>query len=239
MTAGTHSSAPDPEVDAWGPTEPVALWFMQVVVSAFWASLLVALFFGGERPDPVPIWLLGASSLSIWAVYVGGPIVITRLRGAGPLVDLWARVSTSDLPIGLTVGIALQLLALPVLYWPIGQLTDTDPGAAAEAIVDLVDGPLDVVLLVLVVAVGAPLAEEFFYRGMLLQGLRRRVPDVAAVLVSSALFALVHIQPILYPGTFLLGVVAAAATLRTRRLGLAWGMHIGFNGAALLALLIA
>ena len=108
---------------------------------------------------------------------------------------------------------------------------------ASSLIQPLFDGPIDVVILTMVVAVGAPLAEEFFYRGMLLQGLRRRISDVAAVLVSSVLFALVHIQPILYPGTFVLGVMAAVATLRTRRLGMAWAMHIGFNGATLVTLL--
>ncbi len=208
-----------------------------IVVSSLWAALLIGAFYG-EVPDPIPVRLLAANSVAIWAVYVIGPIVITRLRGAGPVADLWPRVTWSDVPSGLAIGAALQLVVLPVVYWPLLQLTDVDPSAAAQDLVDTIDGSLDLVLFSLVVALGAPLAEEFFYRGMVLQGLRRHVPDVAAVLGSAALFALVHIQPILFPGTFVLGVVAAIATLRTRRLGMAFAMHVGFNGATLLALLV-
>ncbi len=208
------------------------------MLSTIWAVILVALFFSGEFPDPSPIWFLGASSLMIWFVYVAGPMVVTRTRGDGPVAELWATIVARDVPIGLAVGAALQIVVLPVIYWPILQLSDIEPGAAAEELVDRIDGPVDLIILSVVVAVGAPLAEEFFYRGLLLQGLRRRLPDGAAIVVSAGLFALVHIEPILYPGTFLLGIVAAIATLRTHRLGLAWSMHVGFNGVTLLLLLL-
>ena len=208
------------------------------MLSSLWALVLVAVFFSGDFPDPAPIWFLGASALMVWFVYVAGPIAVTRARGDGPVADLWAAMVARDVPIGLTAGVALQILVLPVVYWPILQLTDTEPGTAAQELVDRIDGPIDVIILALLVAVGAPLAEEFFYRGLLLQGLRRRIPDGAAILISSALFALVHIEPILYPGTFILGLVAAIVTLRTGRLGLAWSMHVGFNGATLALLLL-
>lgn len=218
--------------------EPIGLWVLQVMASSIWAVVLVALFFSGEFPDPSPIWFLGASALMIWLVYIVGPIVVTRVKGNGPVADLWATIVVRDIPIGLTAGAALQLLVLPVVYWPIIQLTEVEPGTAAQDLVDRIDGPVDLIILAFVVVVGAPLAEEFFYRGMLLQGLRRRLPDIGAVVVSSLLFALIHIQPILYPGTFVLGLVAAIVTLRTGRLGLAWSMHVGFNGATLLLLLL-
>ena len=214
------------------------LWAVHVVLFAIWQLMLIGIFFSGEFPDASPIWFIGASSLMTFFVYTAGPIAVTHFLGDGPVADLWARVVARDIPIGLTVGVALQVLVLPVVYWPVLQLTDVDPGAAAEALVDRIDGPLDIVILALVVAVGAPLAEEFFYRGLLLQGLRRRMPDLGAIVISSALFALVHIDPILYLGTFVLGLVAAIVTVRTRRLGLAWAMHVGFNGTTLVLLLL-
>jgi len=246
VTAGTPraprnaaSSKKAASAPTWGPAEPFALWILQIVLSSIWALLLAAVFFSGSFPDPAPIWFLGASALMIWFVYIAGPIVVTRARGNGPVADLGATVIARDVPIGLTVGVALQLLVLPVVYWPILQLTDTEPGTAAKELVDRIDGPIDLMILTLVVAVGAPLAEEFFYRGLLLQGLRRRLPDLAAIVISSALFALVHIDPILYPGTFILGLVTATVTIRTGRLGLAWAMHVGFNGATLVLLLLS
>lgn len=240
MTAGTPrmTRASSGSSLSWGPAEPIAIWVLQNVLSIVWALVLVALFFGGEFPDSSPVWFVGASSVMIWFVYVAGPILVTKTRGDGPVADLWASVIARDVPVGLTVGVALQLLVLPVVYWPILQLTEIEPGTAAQELVDRIDGPIDFIILAVVVVIGAPLAEEFFYRGMLLQGLRRRLPDAAAILVSSGLFALVHIEPILYPGTFVLGLVAAIVTLRTGRLGLAWSMHVGFNGATLVLLLL-
>lgn len=214
------------------------MWIGHLFVPVLWTSALLAVFYAGTAPDPVPISLLAANALAIWTVYLAGPVLVTRARGNGPVADLWARITASDVPKGLVVGAALQWLALPVIYWPILRLVDVDPSETAQELVDSIDGPLDVVLLTLVVAVGAPLAEEFFYRGMLLQAIRRHSSDLVAVIGSSVVFAVIHIQPILYPGTFLLGVVAAVATLRTGRLGMAFAMHVGFNGATLLTLLV-
>ena len=242
MTAGTPRNTRAPGGAArpvsWGPADAVGLWVLQVVLSALWAALLVQLFFSGEFPDPTPIWLLGLSSLSIWSVYIAGPILVTTMKGAGPRIDLWARIIARDAPIGLAIGVALQLLVLPIVYWPILRFTDLEPGERAQELVDLIDGPIDVVMLTVVVAIGAPLAEEFFFRGMVLQGFRRRMSDASAVILSSAFFAMVHIQPILYPGTFAVGVAAAMATLKTRRLGMAWAIHVGFNSVTLVTLLL-
>jgi membrane protease YdiL (CAAX protease family) len=59
---------------------------------------------------------------------------------------------------------------------------------------------------------------------------------MAAVLVSSLVFAAIHRQPLALPGLFLFGLVAAALTLRTGRLGPAWALHAGFNFTTLVIL---
>lgn len=228
---------------SWGPVETAAVWILHLFITILWGALLVSLFYAGTAPDPIPVRLLAGNALAIWAVYVLGPIVVTRARGNGPVVDLWAKISPMDVPIGLAIGAAVQWLVLPVVYWPILQVTDVDPAETAERLVDAIDGRFDLVLFALVVAAGAPLAEEFFYRGMVLQAIRRRTSDLPssdliAVFGSAALFAIIHIEPILFPGTFVLGVAAAMATLKTRRLGTAISMHVGFNGATLLTLLV-
>lgn len=241
MTAGTpHNARQDAgaiRLGGWGLPETLGLWVLHVVLSVLWGSLLVTLFYAGTTPDPIPVRLLAANSLAIWGVYLVGPILVTSARGDGPVRDLWAGLTLSDVSLGLVIGAALQWLVLPIVYWPILRWSDVDPSETAQELVDAIDGRVDLLLFSFVVAVGAPLAEEFFYRGMVLQAIRRRASDVVAVVGSAALFAVIHVQPILFPGTFVLGVVAAVATLRTRRLGLAFAMHVGFNGATLLTLL--
>jgi ABC-2 type transport system permease protein len=87
-------------------------------------------------------------------------------------------------------------------------------------------------ILVLAV-VAAPLFEEFLFRGLVFQGLRRSTGPVLAVLSSAALFALVH-PPISVIPVFGLGIVAAISFQRT---GLLWSpiaTHAVYNACILL-----
>lgn len=69
--------------------------------------------------------------------------------------------------------------------------------------------PRDLGLLLILVAVIAPIAEEIFFRGMLYPVLRRRWSAPIAIVVNGFLFALIHFIPILIPGLFLVGIVLA------------------------------
>lgn len=67
----------------------------------------------------------------------------------------------------------------------------------------------DLGLLLLLVAVIAPIAEELFFRGMLYPVLRRRWSVPLAIGVNGLVFALIHFIPILIPGLCLVGIVLA------------------------------
>ncbi len=68
-------------------------------------------------------------------------------------------------------------------------------------------------LILLMVSVLAPLIEEFYFRGLLLGWLRRRLNVVVSALISAALFALAHGHFLVHPGlegwviTGLIGIV--------------------------------
>ena len=55
----------------------------------------------------------------------------------------------------------------------------------------------------------APLVEEIFFRGFLFQGFRRKYGWVNAMLLSSAIFAAAHLDPVALIPTFILGSVLA------------------------------
>ena len=58
-------------------------------------------------------------------------------------------------------------------------------------------------------AVFAPLVEETFFRGFLFQGFRERHGWKAGMLLSSAIFAAAHLDPVALIPTFILGSVLA------------------------------
>lgn len=63
--------------------------------------------------------------------------------------------------------------------------------------------------LLLLVSVLAPLVEEAFFRGVLYQLLRKSLPLWAAIVVSAALFAAAHAIPIIFPWLFVTGIALA------------------------------
>ena len=91
-----------------------------------------------------------------------------------------------------------------------------------------------IIVLIIVVALGAPLIEELVYRGLILQALQSRLNDWLALLISAAWFALIHLQPVELPGLFAFALVLGICFQRTGRLGMAIFAHIGFNAAGLL-----
>lgn len=80
----------------------------------------------------------------------------------------------------------------------------------------------------------APVTEELLFRGWLLQDLKEQYGEAPALVWSSALFGLVHVEPsaVLYAtvGGFVLGAVA----LRTKSTLASIAMHAGVNALPLL-----
>jgi membrane protease YdiL (CAAX protease family) len=89
--------------------------------------------------------------------------------------------------------------------------------------------------LALMGVVAAPVVEELFFRGFLLQRWARRWGTAPAVVASSALFAVLHGEWI---GHFVFGVAMAALYLRTRRLWMPMAAHALNNGVVALFSLI-
>ena len=219
-----------------GPGLAVSLLVGAQILGLVWAVLWLVIVSGGDIPDPLPIWMLVGGNLGLWVGYGLGPVLVAKLRRQDPVELLGARIEPSDVPLGLGLGVVLQVALLPLLYVPIGWFTDADPGESARALIDGVDGPVEAALLAFSAAVMAPLVEELFFRGLLLRALTSRFGAALGVAGSSLVFALVHQELILVPGLFVFAVVAAVLTLRTGRLGPAWTFHLGFNASTLILL---
>jgi membrane protease YdiL (CAAX protease family) len=197
---------------------------------------------GAERTEPedeVTIGVLVLSSLVGWLFLVGVPVVATKVKGEGPVADLGLRFEVRDL-LAFPLGVALQAIAVPLLYWPILQVLDKntdDVSAEARDLVDSASG-LGVLVLVLIVAVGAPVAEELFYRGLVLRAVEKRWSTAVGLVASTVLFGVAHLQGLQLPALLLFGAVAGTLTVRSGRLGPAILCHSGFNACTLFVLLV-
>ena len=221
----------------WTTADAVLVLLGAQLLAIVWIVVTVAAAYGsGEVPDPLPITVAVLANSGLWLGYFFGPVVVSRLKGGGVRADFGARIEPGDVPLGLALGVFTQLVVLPILYWPILRVVDGDPSASAKDLLVTVDTPLEWIVVILSVAVVAPVVEELFYRGLFLRAVQTRFGPVAAVLITSVVFAAIHRQLLALPGLFVFAVVAAALTLYTGRLGPAWALHVGFNATTLLVL---
>lgn len=84
-----------------------------------------------------------------------------------------------------------------------------------------------------------PLAEEMLFRGFLYRGLATQWPRVAAALVTSVLFGLVHMQWNVAIDTFLLSLVLIGLYEKTQNLWVCVALHAMKNGVAFYVLFVS
>ena len=231
-------------VPRWGLGDAAGGLLLAVTLSMLTYALVLAAS-GRTADDDLSLgWTLLATT-GLWAGFIAVPLVVTRLKGRGPVKDLGLKVRWIDLPVGLLIGAVAQV-ALLVLYVPIFVLFDksqSDVDAPARELGDLVNGPASAVILLVIVVIGAPIAEEIFYRGLVLRSLMKRgLPGGVSVLITALVFAATHLQDLatwllLLPGLVFAGVVFGALALRTGRLGTSIAAHMGFNLVTAIALL--
>ena len=190
----------------------------------------------------MPTGIQALLNLPLWAGLVGAPL-LARRRGLDWVRDLGWGMNGFDVWFGLALGVAAQFALVPLYELVFIVFGDLDVSAPARSIVAAVDSPLDVIALVAMTVIAAPVAEEICYRGLLYRGIRDTDPDgsggriVVATVVSSLVFAISHVQLVQLPGLFFFGVVAAVVTERTGRLGTAIWCHVGFNLTTVILLL--
>lgn len=184
-----------------------------------------------------PWWSNALGLLGIWTGFAGA---IYYAYGAGnlrPLARQW-RLRPTDV-VYVVLGVACQF-AVDLAYRPLHLHNLNQP---VNHLFDAAHG-LTFTLLVAMTALGAPLMEEWLFRGVIYRavsegaidaGSRRAV--VAGVLVSAILFALAHAELAQFAGLAFLGVVLAVLVYRTKRLVPSVITHVSFNAVAVIALI--
>jgi CAAX protease family protein len=215
-------------------------WLIAFIFSQISATIiLTATDYAGADFDELPLWLIAIVQVPLWTGLVGVVVIVSKRFGTGSLrKDYGFSFRTSDL-VGLPIGIVVQLVFVPALYWPLSFLVDTSSvSKPAQRLTENAKG-IGVALLILLVVVGAPIIEELFFRGLVLRSFQARWTDSLALVGSAVLFGLVHFQPLQFPALVMFGLVAGYCAQRTGRLGMSIWAHIGFNATTVAFLLYA
>jgi membrane protease YdiL (CAAX protease family) len=208
------------------------------------ASLVAAIWYAVSGDEELSLAGQAVSQIGLWTGMVGVTLVASRRKGAGTLAeDFGFRAKWSDIGLGVVVAIAVQLLVLPAIAYLLRPLLgEPEVSGPVQDLLDKSQGPA-FAGLILSVAVGAPIVEELFFRGLLLRSLQRRMPNWAAVALCAVAFGIAHGSALPVDAVLLVmisltvfGAILAVMAIRTGRLGPSIMTHSVFNLFTLLYL---
>jgi membrane protease YdiL (CAAX protease family) len=185
--------------------------FLLVELVYLLASVSFVVLFVGDGPLSAGMLALALAVPTVIAA--GLAMLITKLRGNGPRTDLRLHWSWRGLGLGLMFGFGGLFVTLPaaVLYVAIiGQDANSAVGEIFGGV--RASWPWAVVVFLIVVFV-APLCEEIVYRGLLWGAVERRWGRWVALVVTTVVFALAHLEFTRIPLLLVVAIPIALARL--------------------------
>jgi uncharacterized protein len=171
------------------------------------------------------------------AVILGVYLFAARRVGWGPLGLRQAPWSSYAL-----VGpfFILEIIGLVLVNGLVGLLAGGFENPQVDSITGgQALGPLELAMLLVLVAGLVPFAEELFFRGMLYPVLRSRMGPIAAIVANAALFSVAHFIPLLIPGLFVVGLLLAYLRERSGSIWPSVCLHALQNSLALVSIAAA
>ena len=162
--------------------------------------------------------------------------ILTFAAGKGPSIGAAIGFPSRKLLRGIRAGLFGYLAVFPwlfILLWLVVEVArwlGFQP--PLEMIQELVfeDNRTSVlVLTTLLACVIGPVAEELFFRGIVYTALRQRMPRLVAMLVSGALFSLIHTSLVGFLPIMVLGCLLAYLYERTGSLASPLAVHMLHN----------
>lgn len=238
------AAAPDP---SWGLGEVALAAVATLVVQQVMAALIlnaagVEAQAGESVTEVASLPVIALLQTTLWFGMIGSIIVVLRRRRvASPLAALRLRLRTLDVPLGAALGVACQLVLVPLVSWPWITLLGRDGDELKEPacrLAEKADDPLGIGLLFLITVIGAPLVEEVFYRSFVQRAAVARLGRVVGVVVTAVLFGLTHFQLLQLPALIAFGLVLGFLADRTGRLGPSIATHMAFNATTIVTLVL-
>jgi sodium transport system permease protein len=211
------------------PSAGQALFCFGVIVGLHWLSAGP-----GTR-----LHLQVHAAIDLVAFVVAPPLLMALLLTTRPRYGLGLRLPPAQALIsaaGLVLLLVLPLADLSsylLASFPDLKklLTETTPLAALMEAVQRGQGePGSAWQLPLVLVLLAPVCEELAFRGFILTGLRQRFHPGTAILLSSLLFAVSHLNVFQFLPTFILGVLLGLVATRSRSVLPGILVHVLYNG---------
>ena len=173
-----------------------------------------------------------------------GAVLLLLRRRAIPLRAVVGPVRPLRRNLGLGAGLGvLAIVGSTIVVSALVALSGSEATPDQVLTGDIAETPTQLLLAITAAVVLAPIAEELLFRGLLHRALRGRLAIVPATMISSVLFAVVHVdvafsQPLALVGLTLVGVLLAVAYERTGGLVVPIAIHAVHNAVTILAVVV-
>lgn len=231
---------PRPAEPGWGWREVGAT--VALTVGAALALGLVArgatAALGVEAGEALVSPTLYVVGLGIYLAAIAG-VYLFAARRAG-----WAALGLRDtgwVSFALVPPLfVLELLALAMVNGLVGALAGGFENPQVNAITGgRAISPVELAMLLALVAGVVPIAEELFFRGMLYPLLRSRMGALPAIVLNAAIFSAAHVFPLLLPGLFVVGLFLAYLRERSGSIWPSVCLHALQNSLAMVSIAVA
>lgn len=237
----------------WDGYDAVALTVAVYLVAQLAAMLIfsIALAFGGSGAEASGELRTSVTSQFFYILMVEGFTLASlhgllklrgkNLRSLGLVRPKWVDIAYAFSGFAVYIFALICVMALVAAVFPNVDLEQKQQIGFEDARTSL-----QLVLVFLSLVVLVPFTEEVLARGFLYLGLKQHLPKIAAVIITSVLFAVAHLQfgsdaPLLWAAaidTFLLSLVLIFLRDVSGRLWAPIGLHALKNGIAFLALFV-
>jgi len=196
------------------------------IVFALGVGLLLPVIFSLFKYDNMPLLnLLGYTIAGICTIWFA-VMFRKKFTGPGPIVEF------GIMPAVLAILLLVLTPAIAIVIEPLSTLIPI-PDIIKEIFALLED---KTIFTGIMIVVAGPLFEEILFRGMILDGFLKRYSPWKAILWSSLIFGLFHLNPWQFIPAFILGVLMGYVYWKTRSLWLCIFIHFINNGLSYLAL---
>ena len=180
--------------------------------------------------------IIERKSLYLIAVFVAGTIFLFPLLS--PLVMALFFVDSKSIinfrscfRKSITITIYMLLLLVPVIafinYFSSFLLFDFTP---QQSVVSIKDENSITISKILSLCLLAPVIEEIYFRGILLSTIKLIIGPFWAVLLSSFYFSIIHLNILVSPTLFVLGITLGVIAILTKSVLPSIILHALFNG---------
>jgi uncharacterized protein len=231
MNSEMQGTVTIPEPQSYSvPWKPIDHWVGISLLALIDVGLLAAAMLGlGKQLAQSAVLIL------VQLTYLLPLIVIFAYRGIHPKALGFGKFKWDT----LAIGCGLLIVSYTIILVHNITLTMLGVDTQGEEILQLFKNLDSPVWFIIVGVIFAPIVEELFFRGFLFQGFRQKYGWVGGMLLSSAIFAMAHLDLVALIPTFILGSLLAYMYHRSNSVWPGITLHILVNAMGLFAAYIA